>query len=791
MSVTSHAVVHSKTMVARRWPYAALIGLGALTAAAFVSQPQGVGGLAFGVFGTTCTIAMAIGPVLRRAQPRRAWRYQTASAVCFLGATLVGAGAIPTSAGVLAQRDVWMVVAYLTLITCYVRLLLAHPGQGGRTMLLDGGIISGGVFLAFWSGLLASGLRGAELRASYGGVGSAAASAFFASCDGLMLMITFRLAYAVGRQVPAVTALLVAAGGRFITTTAFAAADHFDSTSLVAVLDVAIVATITAMVIATTHPSSVDLPGQARPTTERSPGRRSMLLLLLVVPAGAAIGFPVSGRYDALVRIVVLALILMLVYLRLATADDERDLADASALHRTRHDTLTELPNRTAFLADTAKTLEAADRDGGLWTLLLLDLDRFKHVNDTWGHSAGDELIRALGERLCRLVRAEDIVYRIGGDEFVILAQLPLGDQLSVIAQRVLSEIAQPVTLGSGQVFNVTASIGVSQAESPAATSAEELLRDADIALFTAKDRGRATWTLFDTSLRDRVTDRVRLAEDLNEAVPGGQIVAFYQPIRGAAGFDTLTGFEALARWHHPQRGLLCPTQFIPLAEDSGRIVEVGEAILRQACRDVARWRRMSGAELHVSVNVSAVQIARSDVAAAVAAALQDEGLPPCALWIEITESLLMQDKALALRTIESLSAVGVKICIDDFGTGYSSLGYLKDFPVDVVKVDRAFVAALTDDRRAITLTGAIIDMVHALGLDGVVAEGVERQDQADILTSLGCTWGQGFLWGRPIPADRTDALLAEEALPRLVPSDVPPADTRQTLTSGIARHLP
>ena len=199
----------------------------------------------------------------------------------------------------------------------------------------------------------------------------------------------------------------------------------------------------------------------------------------------------------------------------------------------------------------------------------------------------------------------------------------------------------------------------------------------------------------------------------------------------------------------------------------------------------------MSGAELHVSVNVSAVQIARSDVAAAVAAALQDEGLPPCALWIEITESLLMQDKALALRTIESLSAVGVKICIDDFGTGYSSLGYLKDFPVDVVKVDRAFVAALTDDRRAITLTGAIIDMVHALGLDGVVAEGVERQDQADILTSLGCTWGQGFLWGRPIPADRTDALLAEEALPRLVPSDVPPADTRQTLTSGIARHLP
>jgi len=300
----------------------------------------------------------------------------------------------------------------------------------------------------------------------------------------------------------------------------------------------------------------------------------------------------------------------------------------------------------------------------------------------------------------------------------------------------------------------MTASIGIAQSRPDLRADPDDLIRDADIALYTAKDTGRATWVPFDQSLRSTIEHRVQLADELRAAVAAGEVLPHYQAVVGGPGYGEVAGFEALARWTHPERGPVSPAEFIPIAEDTGLVVEIGELMLRRACHQLVAWRRATGRDLHVSVNLSAVQITRCDVPALVREALDESGLPASALWLEITESLLMSDRTTASATLEKLAALGVVLCIDDFGTGYSSLSYLKDFPVQVVKVDRSFVRQLTTDGKSRGVTRAIIEMVNALELRGVVAEGVELPEQAALLESLGCRWGQGFLWARPLPPE-------------------------------------
>jgi EAL domain-containing protein (putative c-di-GMP-specific phosphodiesterase class I) len=273
---------------------------------------------------------------------------------------------------------------------------------------------------------------------------------------------------------------------------------------------------------------------------------------------------------------------------------------------------------------------------------------------------------------------------------------------------------------------------------------------------------------VFDDSLRDRIYDRLLLAEDLRGAVGRGEIDAHFQPIHGGHDYGRLVGFEALARWNHPDRGMVSPGVFVPLAEDTGTIIEIGEFMMRRACAQLAVWRAASGAELHVSVNVSLAQITRSDVASMVEAALLDSGLPAHAVWVEITESLIAERSDVVVGTLKRLKALGVTLALDDFGTGYSSLSCIADFPIDVVKVDRSFVSRLPHDTRTTALTQVIIEMVHSLGLTGVVAEGVEEPEQGAALAGMGCTWVQGWLYGRPVPAASTD--LAAAAVPDAVP---------------------
>jgi diguanylate cyclase (GGDEF)-like protein len=410
--------------------------------------------------------------------------------------------------------------------------------------------------------------------------------------------------------------------------------------------------------------------------------------------------------------------------------------------------------------------------------VLCLDADRFTQINDTWGHPAGDELLCAFADRLLATVRAGGATFRTSGDEFAVVITGRDPGAGPALAAQIMAAGREALFLSGDRKVELTATIGVAHAR-PGEITPTELLRNADTALYRAKQDGRASLTVFDESLRTQVYDRLMLAVDLRAAVAEGLIEAHFQPIHGGPGFGELIGFEALARWNDPLRGPISPAVFVPLAEDTGSIIEIGEFMLRRACRQLAEWRRLTGADLHVSVNVSQVQIMRSDVAATVASALSDSGLPAEAVWLEITESLLAERDEVVLGTLRRLKELGVTLALDDFGTGYSSLSCIGDFPIDVVKVDRSFVMRLGQDARTTALTQVIIDMVRSLGLTGVVAEGVETAEQAELLERMGCTWGQGWLFGRPQPSSQVVLGHGVDHGLGRVPTDVPSRGSR------------
>jgi diguanylate cyclase (GGDEF)-like protein len=359
------------------------------------------------------------------------------------------------------------------------------------------------------------------------------------------------------------------------------------------------------MGIAATHPSVADIVTVSGDSRGRVPTtRRSMALVALILPAALTLGFPSSGVTDVTVRVSLLTLLLLMVALRMTAGDAVLAETERLALRQANHDALTGLPNRAALVVRMDETLRSPAPESGL-SLFLLDSDRFKQINDAWGHDVGDLFLQTLALRLSQALRETDTLYRLGGDEFVLVA--PGGSEATAasIAERILEITQRPLLLPTGQVITTTTSIGLAQALPGEQTNAADLIRDADIALYTAKDRGRATWTLFDSSLRETVTRRVRLTEELGEAVARGAIVPHYQPIRGGPGFRRLTGFEALARWQRADGVSVTPNQFIPVAEDTGLIVDLGKSILREACADLARWRHDSDADLHMSVNVS------------------------------------------------------------------------------------------------------------------------------------------------------------------------------------------
>ena len=439
----------------------------------------------------------------------------------------------------------------------------------------------------------------------------------------------------------------------------------------------------------------------------------------------------------------------------------ERQAIEDAIRERAVHDPLTGLPNRVLFVDRLEQAIARLDRRGAsaMCAILFLDLDQFKLVNDSLGHHVVDELLAATAPRLKQALRASDTVARFGGDEFgVLLEDIATERDAIETAERIAAIFARPFVLSGSEHF-VTTSIGIAIARG--GERADELIRDADAAMYRAKDRGRARYEVFDEGMRARAIERLRVENDLRRALERGELRLEYQPVVSLKSF-AIVGVEALLRWRHPQRGEISPADFIPIAEETGLIEPIGRWVLEQACRQGAEWYRArpDSAPITISVNLSAVQVNRRSLPDVVAGALRSSGLDPACLSLEITETVMVRDADGLGEVLDALKALGVRLVLDDFGTGYSSLGYLTRLPLDVLKVDRSFVDGLGSDSRDTAITETIIAMSRALSLD-VVAEGVETADHVRELSRLGCGLAQGFHFSRAVPPEQITHALA------------------------------
>jgi diguanylate cyclase len=433
------------------------------------------------------------------------------------------------------------------------------------------------------------------------------------------------------------------------------------------------------------------------------------------------------------------------------TARTEKlEAANLQLRHLATHDALTGLPNRVLLDDRLAQAIAHADRDSQPFAVLMLDLDRFKLINDSFGHRSGDMVLNEVARRLQGLVRSIDTVARVGGDEFVLVVS-PSAARADVeeIGKRANTILSAPIPLG-GVELRVSSSIGIAFYPTDGG-SAESVLAHADAAMYCAKERGRNNYQCFSPGMKSVALERVSLESELHQALKLEQFELFYQPKVDMASGD-IHSAEALIRWHHPQRGLIQPTQFIPLAEECGLIHEIGAWVLREACRQCAVWQRAGQPPLRVAVNVAASQFRRGDLLEVVRSALQQSQLDPRFLEIELTESAVMTNPEDSAAVLEQLSRMGVLVSVDDFGTGYSSMSYLRRFPIDKLKIDRSFIADLTTRADDASIVQAIVSLAHSLRLK-VVAEGVETLEQLKILQSVGCDQYQGYHFSPPLPA--------------------------------------
>ena len=452
--------------------------------------------------------------------------------------------------------------------------------------------------------------------------------------------------------------------------------------------------------------------------------------------------------------------------------------------HAAFHDKLTGLPNRALITDYLRVEIERARKDPAHgFAVLFLDLDRFKNINDSLGHTVGDQLLVTIASRLSACLRPADMVARLGGDEFAVLLVGATQDEAVSVAGRIQEALSQPYNLRGHEVFTTT-SIGIAMSEM-GYDHPEDILRDADTAMYRAKERGKARCEVFTKSMHINAVTRLQLENDLRRAIERGEFRVHYQPIVSLEN-DRITGFEALVRWQHPERGLVSPNEFVPVAEETGMIVPIGLWVLRESCRRVRGWQRQSpaNAALALSVNLSGRQFTQHDLVAQIERVLGETGFDPAHLRLEITESVVMENAEAAVGMLRQLRALGVKISIDDFGTGYSSLSYLHRLPINTLKVDRSFVQRMGTGDENSELVKTIVTLANNLGLE-VVAEGVETNEQRAELLAINCGFAQGYLFSRPLDGEAAGEMLGSRSTREADAAHLPPGQTNVISLAG------
>ncbi|HXX89294.1 MAG TPA: EAL domain-containing protein [Acidimicrobiales bacterium] len=755
-----------RALPARR--LAAIVFAGGLLLALASALSASAGDTLMVAFGIAALVTTVVS--VRRHRPSKRWPWLAIAGALFLflvdGVARVS---LHTLGNLTASRS--LVPDYVAL-PGYVLLgaglfgFSAARGQGRQRhigILLDGSIAALAIFSIAWVYVI-----GPELFHLSSPLDVRLVLTCYPAMSIFLVVVTLRIVFNSDQaRVPAYWFLVIAMSALFLGDLVYALADNDLARIPPVALNLPYGIAYLAAGATAAHASMRYLTEPAPVARKTEPRSRIILVAAaLLIPATLVLR-PDERLRDRFTLTAVVLVLSIAATLRLAQAIRIAERSEATMAHQARHDILTGLPNRRMMHEYLASALEQSVVDDTHVALLFLDIDRFKLVNDTLGHSHGDELLVAVAERLQRHVRASDLVTRIGGDEFMIV----LGGVVSVshavdMADRLRAVMRDPFVI-NGIEFDVTVSVGLAFASNDDPdSSVEVLVREADTAMHEAKESGRDSVALFDESMRTRLSERMELEHDLRHAVALGQFHLVYQPIVRVP-HGPVEGVEALLRWKHPVHGVIPPVKFIPLAEESGLIVSIGDWVLDEAVRQLAEWRILGlPAPRYVSVNLSAAQLRDEGLVERVLRVLNRYEVDGSSLCLELTESMVMEDPDEAVRKLEQLRTLDINIAIDDFGTEYSSLAYLRRFPVTALKIDRTFVSNL-DQRSSsdATLVEAIVAMAHALDIEAI-AEGVETSSQADMLLRLGCDSVQGYYFSRPVApgmiAELTESFGAE-----------------------------
>jgi diguanylate cyclase (GGDEF)-like protein len=733
-----------------RWQWRAFAVAALSASAAYAADlSAAVSLVAFAVVGFGCVIALVVGPRLHRARPRDAWRWIATASALFLIGALIRPSLVDESGWLRLSGDLFTVPGYLCLLYGVWRLLRSRGGLE-RHAVLDGLQVCLGAALA--TALLltvpAASIAGRSVLISV----LAGLYPFF-DVALLLLLVNMTFTTAVIRTS---FAALLAAGVLMVTgDLAYAVIGLHGEIYANPLIDVPFLLAYSMLGISALHPTAAELGQATRPPLQAWSWPR----LALIGPALAVpfVLLAVVGDRSAWGRLAIAGggvLMVLLLLARAISAVRAQIAAQLRAEHQARHDPLTGLPNRRAMSTEVERLLGAAPPAGPrqVW-VFFLDLDGFKWVNDSWGHDTGDQLVIEVAKRLQHATPSGTTLARVGGDEFLLAY---LGEQAAAmrLVDVVTGCFADPIRVRDTEVV-ISASIGIAHAagdDTPAVT-AEALMRDADTAMYRSKAVGPGRSTVFDTSMHDRVRERIEIEVALRTALAKGQLHCAYQPIVDLHTGAPL-GAEVLVRWDHPERGAIPPVDFIGIAEEAGMIGAIGAFVREEALRQLAEWRADGTVadDFWMSINVSPRQLRDADLPAVVAGELMTYGLPPGIVVLEITESVMIDSATMTDQVLFELRELGVRLVVDDFGTGFSALGYLRRFPVTGVKIDRSFVAGLGENKGDEEIVRAVVAMSLALGLS-IVAEGVETQRQRDALADVGVVLGQGWLWGRAVTA--------------------------------------